>query len=153
MGRRKTAVFCFLGLGIGVCAATGAQPTSVSSRPPAATGPSNAPAAQQDAATRNAAGAGNPASTLYCKSGAAPPQVCRMEIKTEPGEAAMTLVFTFDSGSVRFKGQHQSAWWSGRLNDKPAMGYELNRGHTIYSTSDLSTTFEWWYGDMQHGNY
>lgn len=101
-----------------------------------------------------AAAAGTPASTLYCKLGAAAAQVCRMQTRTEPGDAlTVTLNFTFGADSVRFKGQHQSAWWSGRLNDKPAMGYELNRGHTIYSTSDLSTTFEWWYGDMEHGSY
>ena len=143
----------FLCLGIVVCATASAQPQAVSSRPgtvPAA----NPPAAQQGTPAHGAATANNPASTLYCKSGAAAAQICRMDIKTEPGDANMTLVFTFDSGSsVRFKGQHQSAWWSGQLNDKPAMGYELNRGHTIYSTSDLSITFEWWYGDMQHGSY
>ena len=147
---RWTAVISFLGLAA-ACAADAAQPESVSSRPAAP----NPAAAQRGSAMPGTAGAngGSPASTLYCRSNAAAPQVCRMEIKTEAGEANMTLLFTLASGTVRFKGQHQSAWWSGQLNDKPAMGYELNRGHTIYSTSDLSATFEWWYGDMEHGSY
>jgi len=135
MARRKQILSLFF-LGVCACDAGGAPPAS------------NPPSAQAPAA------ASSPASTLYCKLDAGKAQVCRMEIKTEPGDAAnVTLTFTLESGSMRFKGQHQSAWWSGRLNDKPAMGYELNRGHTIYSTSDLSTTFEWWYGDMEHGNY
>jgi hypothetical protein len=132
MARRTTEV-CVFCLAIVACAADGAAPDA----PHAVTG----------------ANAANPAATLYCRLDAAPPQVCRMDIKTGPAATDVTLDFALDSGSVRFKGQHQSAWWSGQLNDKPAMGYELNRGHTIYSTSDLSTTFEWWYGDKEHGNY
>lgn len=141
MLQRNMAMVLFC-LGIGAGTANAAPQDS-------APKPANTPAPR----TAAAANAGTPASTLYCQSGAQPAQTCRMNIKTEPGDADMTLEFTLASGSVRFKGQHQSAWWSGQLNGKPAMGYELNRGHTLYSTTDLSTTFEWWYGDMQHGSY
>lgn len=145
---QRTIAMAFFCLGVGACTANAAPQESAPKS-------SSASAPIKEAAPRTAAAtnAGTPASTLYCQSGAEPAQTCRMEIKTEPGDANMTLEFTFASGSVRFKGQHQSAWWSGQLNGKPAMGYELNRGHTLYSTTDLSTTFAWWYGDMQHGSY
>jgi hypothetical protein len=36
---------------------------------------------------------------------------------------------------------------------QPAMGYELNRGHVVFSTVDLKNTFEWWTDGNQHGRY
>ncbi len=53
---------------------------------------------------------------------------------------------TFVSGRLRatFTGRRNSGWWSGQLNGKPAMGYEINRGHTVYSSLDLQERFEWW---------
>ncbi len=45
---------------------------------------------------------------------------------------------------TRFVGQRQGPWWSGRLDGKDAMGYEIDRGHMVISTRDLQSTFEWW---------
>lgn len=61
--------------------------------------------------------------------------------------------FTMAGQVVRFDGKAQTGWWSGRLDGKPAMGYELNRGHTVFSIADLATRFEWWYDGMRHGQY
>lgn len=54
---------------------------------------------------------------------------------------------------VSFVGRANSGWWSGRLNGKPAMGYERNRGNVVFSTTDLSTRFAWWYSGSAHGTY
>lgn len=32
------------------------------------------------------------------------------------------------------------------------MGYERNRGHTVFSTTDLRSRFEWWYPGQQDGS-
>ncbi len=55
------------------------------------------------------------------------------------------MVFTAGKQRATFVGRNNSAWWQGRLNGRPAMGYERNRGHTVYSSLDLTTRFEWWY--------
>lgn len=62
---------------------------------------------------------------------------------------------SFVSGDTRtvFVGKAQSGWWSGKLDGKPAMGYELNRGHVVFSNMDLGTRFEWWSEGKQHGTY
>lgn len=55
------------------------------------------------------------------------------------------MVFTAGRQRTTFVGRNNSAWWQGRLNGRPAMGYERDRGHTVYSSLDLTTRFEWWY--------
>lgn len=61
--------------------------------------------------------------------------------------------FNGRGGHVQFVGKAQTGWWSGRLNGKPAMGYERNRGNIVFSTSDLQTKFAWWYPTQEHGSY
>lgn len=55
------------------------------------------------------------------------------------------MIFAAGKQRALFVGRNNSAWWSGQLNGKPAMGHETNRGHTVYSTTDLRSRFEWWY--------
>jgi hypothetical protein len=61
--------------------------------------------------------------------------------------------FTGNGKHVQFVGKAQTGWWSGRLNGKPAMGYERNRGNMVFSTGDLASTFAWWYPTQEHGSY
>ena len=35
-------------------------------------------------------------------------------------------------------------WWFGKLNGKPAAGYNLNRSHHVFSTTDTEVEFECW---------
>jgi hypothetical protein len=101
--------------------------------------------------------AGAPAATpvtqaAHCSSNYAEAVACRMTDVVADDETH-TMEFTFGNTRVRFVGKSQTGWWSGKLDDRPAMGYELNRGHVIFSTVDLKTTFEWWTEGNQHGRY
>lgn len=116
------------------------DPTPASRVAPATTAAANADAEQ------------GAASTMYCALNGAPAQACRMD-DTVDADLVHAMRFSIGPNVVRFDGKAQGPWWSGQLDGKPAMGYELNRGHTIYSTGDLTTQFEWWYADMQHGSY
>lgn len=88
----------------------------------------------------------------YCSLDMAPAVPCSVT-DTVDADYVHAMRFEFPGHVVRFEGKSQTGWWSGKLDGKPAMGYELNRGHTVYSTVDLGTRFEWWTPGMQHGNY
>ena len=92
------------------------------------------------------------AATVYCALDEAPPQPCAMDDHVD-AQLVHTMVFSIGNRTVRFSGTSQTGWWSGTLDGKAAMGYELNRGHTVFSTADLKTRFAWWYAGMQHGDY
>jgi hypothetical protein len=80
---------------------------------------------------------------VVCIFGDAPrPTPCTLNDVVDQGGHRMSFV----SGRLRatFVGRGNSGWWSGQLNGKPAMGYEVNRGHTVYSSLDLQERFEWW---------
>lgn len=68
-------------------------------------------------------------------------------------DGAHAMTFTLGRRQLRFVGRSQTGWWSGTLDGKPAMGLELNRGHTRFSTTDLSTSFDWWLPGQEHGRY
>lgn len=103
-------------------------------------------------ATTAAAPAGQAEAKLYCMLDAAAPAPCTMTDSVD-ADNVHAMRFTVGSTVVHFRGTTQTGWWSGTLDGRAAMGYELNRGHTVYSTRDLGTRFEWWYAGMQHGNY
>jgi hypothetical protein len=80
---------------------------------------------------------------VSCIFGDAPrPTPCTLNDVADRGGHRMTFV----AGRLRatFVGHRNSGWWTGKLNGKPAMGYEINRGRTVYSTLDLQERFEWW---------
>lgn len=81
---------------------------------------------------------------VFCVFGDAPRPVPCVLTDTVKG-GGHQMVFAAGRQRAVFAGRNNSAWWQGRLNGKPAMGYEKNRGHTVYSSLDLSTRFEWWY--------
>jgi hypothetical protein len=87
-----------------------------------------------------------------CSSNYAPAVACKMSDNVGADETH-TMEFVFGPTHVRFVGKAQTGWWSGKLEGQPAMGYELNRGHIVFSTLDLKTTFEWWTPGNQHGKY
>ncbi len=81
-----------------------------------------------------------------------PAQDCRVTFSTAAG--VRTLRFDMVGGRrVTFVGRAQTGWWSGRLDGKPAMGFERNRGNVAFATSDLAHSFEWYYPDSEHGRY
>lgn len=90
--------------------------------------------------------------SMHCEVDHGRPQPCRMTDHVDR-HLVHSMRFTLPGRTVTFQGKAQTGWWSGTLDGKPAMGYELNRGHVVYSTTDLGTTFEWWSSGMQHGNY
>lgn len=63
------------------------------------------------------------------------------------------IAFVSGKTTTRFVGKAQSGWWSGTLDGRPAMGYERNRGHVVFSTTDLAHTFSWWSPGSEHGAY
>lgn len=89
---------------------------------------------------------------VMCSRDGARPVACTVAITTSR-DGKRILDFNASGTKVRIIGKAQSGWWSGTLDGKPAMGIELNRGYTRFSTSDLATTFDWFYPGQQHGTY
>lgn len=93
-----------------------------------------------------------PAESMQCVLDHGKPLPCSMTDHVD-SQLVHSIRFTLPDRTVTFAGKTQTGWWSGKLDGKPAMGYELNRGHVVYSTGDLGTAFEWWLPGMRHGNY
>lgn len=89
---------------------------------------------------------------VQCSRDSAPAAACRLSDRVGK-DGTHSMEFVVGEQRVRFVGKSQTGWWSGKLDGRPAMGYELNRGHTVYSTADLKTTFEWWSEGSEHGSY
>lgn len=87
-----------------------------------------------------------------CAFGYGAPTPCRVSA-TAAADGVTTVTYRAQGRTAVFRGRSQSGWWSGELNGAPAMGYELNRGHTVYSRRDLKTVFEHWSAGMRHGTY
>lgn len=90
--------------------------------------------------------------SAHCSRDYAPAVDCRLG-DTVGADGQHTMNFVAGDKRTQFIGRSQSGWWSGKLDGKPAMGYELNRGHVVISTTDLESTFEWWSDGNQHGSY
>lgn len=90
--------------------------------------------------------------TVRCSLNYAPDRACRLT-DTVGGGGYHRMVFVAGGKQMIFVGKSQTGWWSGKLNGKPAMGYERNRGNVVLSTYDLSTSFSWWYPRTAHGTY
>jgi hypothetical protein len=101
------------------------------------------PAAAQGTASRE---------TVRCSLNDGPERACVFTDQVGRG-GAHRMSFTGPGIRVTFVGRGNSGWWSGQLNGKPAMGFERNRGNTVFSTSDLGTHFAWWYPRSAHGTY
>ena len=86
-----------------------------------------------------------------CSLDYAPDLACTVSDEVENGVHHMT--FRLDGREVIFVGRSQTGWWSGELDGRPAMGFERNRGHVVFSTTDLEMVFAWWYPGQEHGSY
>lgn len=93
----------------------------------------------------------SPAETVRCSINDAPARACQMAITTRDG--VRHIRFSVAGKRIEFVGRAQSGWWSGKLNGRPVMGFERNRGHVVFSTTDLRTRFSWWYPSSEHGTY
>lgn len=78
----------------------------------------------------------------FCSLDAGQPKPCSISDRVT-ADGQHDLRFSFDGITARFLGRNAGAWWSGKLNGRPAMGYERHRGYTIFSATDLKATFEW----------
>lgn len=90
--------------------------------------------------------------SVHCALDGAPAKPCEMSDRVE-ADGTHNMSFVSGQARTRFVGKSQSGWWSGRLNGQPAMGYERNRGHVVFSTMDLESTFTWWSEGHEHGAY
>ena len=80
------------------------------------------------------------------------PVPCRVADRVD-GNGGHATTFTMGQRILKFVGKSQTGWWSGTLDGKPAMGVELNRGHVRFSTTDLATSFDYWFTGQEHGTY
>lgn len=87
---------------------------------------------------------------VQCSLDDAAPAACAFG-DTVTKEGTHTMEFVRGDQHTTFVGRRQGPWWSGRLDGRPAMGYEINRGHMVIATSDLESTFEWWSKDGKPG--
>lgn len=90
--------------------------------------------------------------SVRCSLNYAPDRACRLTDTVGRG-GLHRMVFAVGGRQLTFVGKKQTGWWAGKLNGKPAMGYERNRGNMVLSTYDLSTSFSWWYPPNAHGAY
>lgn len=90
--------------------------------------------------------------SVHCARDDAPAKPCAMRDRVDP-DGTHHMTFVSAQTRTRFVGKSQGGWWSGQLNGRPAMGYERNRGHVVFSTTDLKTTFTWWSEGNEHGAY
>jgi hypothetical protein len=90
--------------------------------------------------------------TVRCSLNDGPERACVLIDRASRG-GGHRMTFTGPGIRVTFVGRANSGWWAGQLNGKPAMGFERNRGNTVFSTSDLGTRFAWWYPRSAHGTY
>lgn len=92
------------------------------------------------------------AESATCVFDTAPPEPCEIAFTVAQGSTRMTA--RGRSGRrVVFVGRRESGWWSGTLDGAPAMGHELNRGNTVFSTRTLDRSFQYWTRGNEHGTY
>lgn len=92
------------------------------------------------------------AEQVRCSRDDGPAKPCTYTDTVRP-DGSHRMVFSGGPGPTIFIGKPQTGWWSGKLNGKPAMGYERNRGNIVFATTDLSSRFAWWYPTEEHGSY
>jgi hypothetical protein len=92
------------------------------------------------------------ADQMRCSFSEDPPVSCSFTDRVAP-DGTHQMIFNGGGRRMTFVGKSQTGWWSGKLDGKPAMGYERNRGNVVLSSVDLSTRFAWWYPADEHGNY
>ena len=92
------------------------------------------------------------AEQIRCSWNDGPDRPCTYSDTVQP-DGTHKMIFSGAGQPTVFVGKPQTGWWSGKLNGKPAMGYERNRGNIVFSTTDLSSRFAWWYPIEEHGSY
>jgi hypothetical protein len=92
------------------------------------------------------------AAEIYCVVNTSEPRPCVTRFTTD-ARGVRTVRMTVGKSQYVFIGRARDGWWSGRLNGKPAMGYELNRANVKFSTSDLSLSVQYYYSGSQNGTY
>jgi hypothetical protein len=92
------------------------------------------------------------ADPVRCSWNDGPAKPCTYADTVQP-DGSHRMTFSGNGKPTIFNGKPQTGWWSGKLDGKPAMGYERNRGNFVFSTMDLSSRFAWWYPTEEHGSY
>lgn len=108
------------------------------------------PAARKSEGTPVASGEATPATCIF---GEGTPTACTISSVATDDASGLTMTFHVGPDTITFRGKRQDRWWSGTLNDAPAMAYELNRGHVVFNSRNLDHYFEYWTKGNEHGNY
>lgn len=119
----------------------------------AASAPSARQAEPKAAASSSATASSGDSTPATCIFGDGEPTPCTMTSRATDGDGGVAISFRIGPDTIRFRGKRQDRWWSGTLNDKPAMAYELNRGHVVFNARDLDRAFEYWTKGNEHGSY
>jgi hypothetical protein len=91
-------------------------------------------------------------SAVRCSIDYAPDQACQLA-DTADANGTHRMVLRAGARTFTFVGHAQTGWWAGKLDGRPAMAYERNRGNVVLSTYDLKTTLSWSYPGQEHGTY
>lgn len=89
---------------------------------------------------------------VRCSVDYGPDRACRLTDTATPN-GVHRMVIRAGAQTHVFVGRQQTGWWAGKLDGRPAMGYERNRGNVVLSTYDLRTTVSWSYPGQAHGSY
>jgi hypothetical protein len=92
------------------------------------------------------------AAEIYCVVNASEARPCFTRFTTDV-RGVRTVRMAIGKTEYIFIGRAKNGWWSGRLNGKPAMGYELNRANVKFSTSDLTLSVQYYYTGFENGTY
>ncbi|MET3712698.1 hypothetical protein ABIC65_003416 [Sphingomonas trueperi] len=88
-----------------------------------------------------------------CVFDIAPPEPCTLQVQAGAGGTLQLRAKGKSGKQVVFAGKHANGWWAGTLDGTPAMGFERNRGHVVFSTRALDRSFEYWTRGNEHGTY
>lgn len=89
---------------------------------------------------------------VRCSVDYAPERACQLSDTAAPS-GVHRMIFRAGGRMLVFVGRQQTGWWAGRLDGRPAMAYERNRGNVVVSTYDLKTALAWSYPGQAHGSY
>ena len=91
-------------------------------------------------------------SAVRCSIDYMPERACQLADAAAPN-GVHRIVIRSGKRTLVFVGRSQTGWWAGKLDGRPAMAYERNRGNVVLSTYDLKTNVAWWYPGQAHGSY
>lgn len=96
---------------------------------------------------------GSTTTPATCAFDVAAPEPCTIDIRVDAEGITHFEAVGRGGHRIRFTGRRADGWWSGALDDAPAMGYERNRGNVVFATRALDRSFQYWTAGNAHGRY